>query len=265
VEIDINVAHGSRIYDYLLGGTDNFEVDRQAAHAANADFPGGIDAARGSVRANRRFLGRVVRFLGEQAGIRQYLDIGTGIPNEDNTHAVAQRIAPESRVVYVDKDPVVLAHAHTLLRGTEEGVTVFLNEDLRHTDRILQVAADPLDFDQPVAVMLISLLHFFDDDEDPYGIVTRLMEPLAPGSHLAVSHLTGDTAGEMGQVVERLKAATRESWVLRSQEQVARFFDGLGLVEPGLVQVDEWMPEGPVEMPPWGRMPPFHGGIGRKA
>lgn len=264
MEIDTSVAHGSRIYDYLLGGTDNFEVDRQAAHAANADFPGGIDAARGSVRANRRFLGRAVRFLGEEAGIRQYLDIGTGIPNDDNTHAIAQQIAPESRIVYVDNDPVVLAHAHTLLHSTPEGATVFLGEDLRNTDKIVEAAADTLDFGQPVAVMLVSLLHFIADHEDPTTIVTRLMEPLAPGSYLALSHLTGDTAGEMAAVVERLKAATRESWVLRTHEQVARFFDGLELVDAGVVQVDEWRPDGPVEMPPWGRMPPFHGGLGRK-
>jgi hypothetical protein len=263
-DIDFGVAHAGRIYDYLLDGVDNFEVDRQAAEHANAGMPGGIDAARANVRANRAFLGRAVRYLAGEARVRQFLDIGTGIPNGDNVHAVAQKTAPTSRIVYVDNDPVVLAHAHTLLQSTPKGVTAFLHGDLRDPDDIVSEAAATLDFTKPVAVMLVAILHFLDDEDGPYDIATRLMEAMSPGSYLVISHGAADIDAEnMAEIARRLSERSRETFVWRSWPDVSRFFDGLELVEPGLVPVDQWRPD---DQPPSGvdRAVPFYGGIGRK-
>jgi hypothetical protein len=172
-EIDTSVAHVARVYDYLLGGTDNFKVDRDAAERAYAAWPGGLDGVRADARAHRALLGRMVRYLAGEAGIRQFLDIGTGIPKENNVHEVAQRTAPESRIVYVDRDPIVLAHAHKLLRSTPEGATAYIYGDLHEPEGILREATETLDFSQPVAVMLFGILHFFDEQDDPSGIVTQ--------------------------------------------------------------------------------------------
>jgi hypothetical protein len=262
VEIDSSVAHASRVYDYFLGGTDNFAVDREAAEALGAAI-GGIANARSDVRANRDFLGRAVRYLVLEAGIRQFLDIGTGVPNADNTHAVAQELAPETRIVYVDNDPIVLAHAHSLLKSTDEGSTAYLDGDLREPDRILGQAAKTLDFTEPIAIMLVSIMHFIGDQEDPTGIIGRLLNAVPGGSYLALSHLSNDIQAkeELG-AVDRLSAATRETFYLRSHADVSRFFDSLGLVEPGVVQVAQW--RNPDPDPPGTRVAPFYGGVGRK-
>jgi hypothetical protein len=261
-EIDRSVAHAARVYDYLLGGTHNFEVDRRVAENANADMPGGIDGARANVRANRRFLGRTVEYLANR-GVKQFLDIGTGIPNDDNVHAVAQRTAPASRVVCVDNDPIVLAQAHKLLRPPPAGAAAFVYGDLRRPEEILAMAAETLDFDEPIAVMLVAILHFFPDEDDPYGIVCGLMEALCPGSYLVLSHGAADIDAEnMALLTKRLSEGSQETFVWRPWPEVVRFLDGLDIVEPGVVPVDEWRPDATASGVDW-RIP-FYGAVGRK-
>jgi hypothetical protein len=262
--IDTSVAHAARIYDYLLGGTDNFEVDREAAHVANADMPGGIDGARANIRANRAFLGRAVRFLAGEAGIRQFLDIGTGIPTGANVHEVAQAAAPDARIVYVDNDPIVLAHAHRLLTSSEGGVTAYIEGDLREADQVLADAAGTLDFSQPIAVMLVAIMHFVPDALDPRGIVRRLVDAVPSGSYVVLSHVASDVDPEkMAEVAERLSSRSQEQFVWRSKEQVAQFFDGLELLDPGVVPVDRWRPDADTELS-GDRVIPFYGAVGRK-
>jgi S-adenosyl methyltransferase len=215
------------------------------------------------VRANRAFLGRATRYLAAEAGIRQFLDIGTGIPTADNTHEVAQRAAPDSRVVYVDNDPIVLLHAQALLRSTLQGATDYLQADLRDPGMILDRAAAVMDLDQPVAVMLLGVLHLIQDSEDPWGIVARLMTAMPAGSYLTISHPAIDIhhAQANAQRVYNERVSTPQT--LRTREEVARFFTGLELVEPGLVQVHQWRPD-PGDFTPEGVVS-AHGGVARKA
>lgn len=262
VDIDTSVAHAARIYDYMLGGTTNFEADRQASHAAAALVPGGHETVTAGLRANRAFLGRAVQYLAAEAGIRQFLDVGSGIPVGDNVHDVAQGAAPESRIVYVDYDPIVLAHSHTLLTSTPEGKTVYIQEDLRHTDQVLEQAAATLDFSRPVGVIMVAIMHFFVDDEDPYGVVRRLVEAVPPGSYLVLSHLARDIY-DLDPTYERLNAATRETFVLRTHAEVVRFFDGLDVLDPGVVLVDQWRQQ-PDHVPHEGQMLPLYGAVARK-
>src|ERR1700728_316952 len=204
---DTSVAHIARVYDYWLGGKDNFAADRAAAEQAIAAYPDIVF----SVRANRAFLARAVRYMVGEAGIRQFLDIGTGIPATSNTHEVAQSVAPESRVAYVDNDPVVLAHARALLTSGPHGVTSYLDADLRDTGRVLSVAAETLDFSRPVAVMLMAILQHVDEAEDPYGVVATLLAALPPGSYLTLSHPGSDIDAEaQGQLAERLNRTMAE-------------------------------------------------------
>lgn len=259
-EIDTTVAHAGRMYDYMLGGTTNFEVDREACIEANRDFPGGIEAAKAGIRANRDFLGRAVRWLATEAGIRQFLDVGTGIPSDDNTHAVALEAAPDSRIVYVDNDPIVLAHAHKLLRNEPESTTSYLDADMRDTDKVLTEAARTLDFSQPVGLVLVAILHFVTAEDDPYRLVRRLLDAVPSGSYLAISHLASDImADEMEALYDRISERTAETFVLRSRSEVARFFDGLELVEPGVVLVSEWHNESGDQIDL-----PFYAAVGRK-
>lgn len=260
-EIDRTVPHPARIYDWLLGGKINFEVDREAAQHISAAYPGGTDAARADIRANRVFLVDTVRYLATVGGVRQFLDIGTGIPNEDNVHAVALETAPDSRIVYVDNDPLVLAHAHQLLRSGPQGSTTFLLRDLHQPGEILAAATDLLDFSQPIAVMLVGILHYVADEDDPYGIVRELLDALCPGSYLVVSHLASDiNADEMAEMAKRAGTRTKEGGVPRDHGQVLRFFEGLEMIDPGLVPVDQWQRE-----PASGdRLVPIYGGVGRK-
>jgi hypothetical protein len=271
-EIDTTAALGARIYDFYLGGVSNFAVDREAATYAASVHPGGLDTVRASVRSNRAFLARAVGWLAREAGVRQFLDIGSGIPNLDNVHEVAQRAVPGARIVYVDHDPVVLAHAHQLLAGTREGAVAYVQCDLLEPDAIVEHAAATLDLTVPVALLLIGVLHFLpdsDDATDPYRIVTRLMEAMPSGSYLVVSHLARDIhPAEMVEVERRFNETTAETWALRNRDQVRGFFvsGGLELVEPGVVQVDEWRSDdepGPV-WPPEGRTNPLWVGVGRK-
>jgi hypothetical protein len=263
--VDTTVAHAARIYDYLLGGTDHFEVDREAAEHAFALYPGGSDAARINVRTQRVFIGDVVRYLAGEAGVRQFLDIGTGIPNADNVHAVAQQTAPESRIVYVDYDPVVLAHAQTLLRSTPEGATTYIAGDVRAPDKILQDAAETLDFTRPTAVILVGLLHLIRDEEDPYGIVARLLAAVPSGSYLVIAQMAKDIQPEaMAELTERLSQTMEEPFVPRTRTEVSRFFDGLKMVNPGVIQIEQWHPHETKPAPPAGTEIPIHVGVGYK-
>jgi S-adenosyl methyltransferase len=238
---DTSVAHQARIYDYLLGGKDNYAADRAAAEAWREIDPDIVFGAR----ANRAFLGRAVRYLAAEAGICQFLDIGTGIPTAGNTHQVAQAIAPESRVVYVDYDPIVLAHARALLTSSEEGATDYIDADLRDTGTILTQAAGLLDFTRPVAVTLIAVLHAIPDSDDPFAIVAALMDAVPSGSYLALTHSASDLLGvEQRQGLEDVNSRMiQQQFTYRSREQVARFFAGMDLMAPGLVRVEEWRPD----------------------
>jgi hypothetical protein len=271
LDIDVAVAHAARVYAYYLGDNDiYFAADQKAAEHAAAAHPGGIETVRASVRSNRAFLMRVVRHLAAEVGVRQFLDIGSGMPDRTNVHVVADQATPGARVVYVDNDPVVLAHAHELLRDRGPGSVAFLHEDLRNADRILQQATKTLDFDEPVAVLLIGILHFLpdrDDASDPYEIVSRLMTAVPAESHLVVCHLARDIhPAEMAEVERRFNQTTADTWQLRNRDEVLGFFTGLDMVDPGVVQVDEWRPNdgpGPV-LPPDGRTNPLWVGMGRK-
>lgn len=237
--IDTSVAHVARVYDYLLGGKDNFAADRDAAEKAIALLPEVV----GVVRANRAFLVRAVRYLAREAGIRQFIDVGPGIPAAGSTHQVAQAIAPASRVVYADNDPMVIVHARALLRSAPGGAIAFLDADLRDTGLILAGAAQTLDFTQPVAVVLGAVLHFIGGDV-AYDITTSLMAASAPGSYLAISHVASDIAPEIfGPVLEQANRLVAEKTYARSYDEVARFFAGLDLVEPGVAAQCEWRPD----------------------
>jgi len=250
--IDPTVPHIARIYDYWLGGKDNFAADRAAAERVMEVTP----AILPGVRANRRFLGRAVRYLAEQAGVRQFLDLGTGIPTANNTHEVAQSVDPECHVVYVDNDPIVLVHARALLTSASGGIS-YLDADVRDTGKILADAAGLLDFSKPVGVMLIAILHCVPDDDDPRRIVSTLLDAVPPGSYLAITHPAIDQVPEHSAQAERsLTRAMGQPVTFRSHAEVSRFFEGLQLVEPGVVAVQEWRPDcdldvvGPTAM--WG-------------
>jgi hypothetical protein len=235
-DIDVSVAHPARVYDYWLGGKDNFAADRVAAEQVLQAKPG----IRDNVRANRRFLARAVQFLAAEAGITQFLDIGTGIPAANNTHEVAQSVRPEARVVYVDNDPIVLAHARALLTSVA-GPTMFIDADLRDVGTILSRAGQTLDFSRPVAVMLIAVLHLIPDEDDPWGIVASFMDAVPSGSYLVVSHPARDVeTARSEQAARRYNQHVTAPMRRRSRPEVARFFDGLELVEPGLVQMHQW-------------------------
>jgi S-adenosyl methyltransferase len=255
---DTSVAHPARVYDYWLGGKDNFAADRKAAEAVIAAQPG----IRFGVRANRAFLRRTVRYLAGEAGIRQFLDIGTGIPTRENTHEVAQAAAPDARIVYVDNDPVVLLHARALLASSPHGATHYIEADLRDPASILGRAASTLDYGRPVALMLLLILHLITDEADPYGIVSTLLDALPRGSYLVVSHpardIQADAAAEAARRYNQLVSVPQTR---RTHAEVCRFFDGLELLEPGVVQLHQWRPAG--ELVPPGAVS-SHGGVGRK-
>ena len=240
--IDPSVAHIARIQDYWLGGKDHFEADRIAGDEAIAQLPDMV----ASVRNTRAFLGRTVRFLAQERGIRQFLDVGTGIPTAANTHEVAQRVAPDSRIVYVDNDPMVLAHARALLTSTAEGKCSYIDADIRDPDKILADAGEVIDFTRPVAVVLMAVLQFVPDADDPYGLVRRLMAAMPDGSYLVISHPAADIqAAAMAGMATRLNKLMAQQVKPRSKAEVTAFFDGLDLVEPGVIRCPEWRPDRP--------------------
>jgi SAM-dependent methyltransferase len=264
--LNTGAPNPARIYDYLLGGKDNFPADREVAEQLLAIAP----VAREVVEDNRAFLRRAVRHLSSEAGIRQFVDLGSGLPTQGNVHEIAQAGDAGARVVYVDNDAMVVAHSRALLAGDN---IVVVQADLRDPDNIL---AHPevrqlIDFDQPVALLLMAILHFVPDDQDPLGVVARFRDALPAGSHLAISHGTRDiperldmspeAMAEMGAKVERLYQLTTSSLVTRTRPQVERFFDGFDLLDPGVVEIQRWRPDGRRPMLPGG----FYGGVGVKS
>jgi hypothetical protein len=239
-DFDTSVAHVARVYNYWLGGKDNFAADRAAAEQAMAAFPDIVLSAR----ANRAFLRRAVTYLAREAGIRQFLDIGTGIPSANNTHEVAQSVASDSRIVYVDNDPVVLAQARTLLTSTPDGATDYIDADLRQAEQILAKAGQTLDFTKPVAVMLMAILQHLSEADDPYQVVATLMAAVPAGSYLVISHPAKDIhAAEMAAMAAQLNKMMAEKVTFRAEAEVAPFFAGLELVEPGITNVPDWRPD----------------------
>ncbi|GAA0486441.1 hypothetical protein Ade02nite_10220 [Paractinoplanes deccanensis] len=258
--MDTGRPHPARVYDYLLGGKDNFAADRAAAAKGLEANPNAATAPR----ENRAFLRRTVRFLAAEAGIDQFLDIGTGLPTSPNVHEVAQAADPSARIVYVDNDPIVLTHARALLTSEPPGRTAYVGARLQEAEHILDATEvrDTLDLDRPVALLLFAILHFIEDHEDPYGIVTRLMDRLPSGSYLVVSHITGDY--DPGSWA-RFAAVMRDQGIptrIRSRDEVTRFFDGLDLVDPGVVPILSWRPESEPEFTD--AQVALYGGVGRK-
>ncbi|OLT31838.1 hypothetical protein BJF79_08570 [Actinomadura sp. CNU-125] len=257
--IDPTVATAAGMYDYYLGGRDNFASDRRAAHKVIAEAPEVLLLAR----ENRRFLQRAVRFLAREAGIQQFLDIGTGLPTQGNVHEIAQDETSGARVVYVDSDPRVLAHSRAL-KASEAGTTSVITADLRDPDSILDHPDTHalIDFEQPMAVLLVAVLHFVGDDSDPYDIVDRLCAAMAPGSYLVISHVTADSRPEHAHGLKDVYRATKNPVTHRTFSEVDRFFQGLEYVAPGLVFVPSWRPDGASDVAPeevW-----VLGGVGRK-
>jgi hypothetical protein len=260
-EINTNMAHPARVYDYWLGGKDNFPADRALAEAMIQAIPN----MRGLAAANRAFLGRAVRYLVEEAGIRQFLDIGTGIPTSPNVHEVAQSLVPDTRVVYVDNDPIVLAHARALLTSQDAGETAFILADLREPKSILDhpTLTATLDLDQPVGLLLVALLMYFRDTDspNPFEMVATLLEPLPSGSYLAVTHPTPDFNPEETARAVAAAEAAGITLVPRSQAEIEEFFSGLEVVEPGVTPVLSWHPEEPPADP---QSAYYWAGVGRK-
>lgn len=261
-EIDTSSPHSARMYDYWLGGKDHFAADREAAEAVLAAAP----ATRIAVRENRAFIGRAVRYLVAEAGIRQFLDIGTGLPTANNVHDVAQAVEPSARVVYADNDPLVLAHARALLTSSAEGRTAYIHADLRDPAAILSAPAvrEVLDFDQPVALMMAAVLHFISDEFKPAAIVATLLDALAPGSYLAATHVTGEHIPAQAATATRsYQSSGVQLHVRDSAEFGALAFSGLTLVPPGVVLVSEWRPEDNRQRPLPSEVN-WYGGVGLK-
>jgi hypothetical protein len=257
--IDTAVSHSARIWDYWLGGKDNYAVDREVGDRIEEMLP---DIVR-QAREDRLFLGRVVRYLAGEAGIRQFLDIGTGLPTADNTHQVAQRVAPESKIVYVDNDPLVLAHARVLLTSRREGVTDYIDADMHDPGVIIAGAGRVLDLGQPVAITMLGVLWHVLDDEEAYAIVGHLMQAMPSGSYLALNHPTLEVTGEkMATAIRYWNEYGTPPGTHRTPAQLARFFDGMDLVEPGVVSITRWRPEATSSGEPE-EIDQF-GGVGRK-
>lgn len=240
-EIDTSKAHSARVWNYWLGGQDNYPADREAGDSILSVYPGILRTAR----FQRQFLGRAVRYLAREARIRQFLDIGTGLPTVDNTHEVAQRVAPESRIVYVDNDPLVLAHARALLTSTPEGHTEYIDCDVRDHERLLRQTAEVMDFSQPVAVMMLGILGHIQDKERPAEIVRAVTDAMPSGSYLAISDGTA-TNDVLVNATSDYNANLAGEYTLRSPQDIAAFFDGLRLIEPGVVTIERWRPEHPI-------------------
>jgi hypothetical protein len=263
--INTRAPNPARIYDYLLDGKDNYPADREVAEQLVAIAP----VTRDVIQDNRAFLRRAVRLLTREAGIRQFIDLGSGLPTQGNVHEIAQAIAPDARVVYVDNDAMVVTHSRALLAGEN---TLAIQGDLREPDVILghPEVRELLDFDQPIALLLVAILHFIPDDQDPLGITARFRDALPSGSYLAISHATRDVPvrpdmsaevmAEMGSRVERLYQQTTAYISTRTHAQVEQFFDGFDLLNPGLVEIQLWRPDDSNSMLPGG----FYGGVGRK-
>jgi O-methyltransferase involved in polyketide biosynthesis len=256
---DPSVAHSARVWNYWLGGKDNYKIDRVLAQEVADAFPGIVDIAR----QVRHFLFRAIRYLVVEAGVRQFLDIGTGLPTANNTHQIAQGMVPQARIVYVDNDPLVLVHARALLTSCPEGATDYVEADVRDPDTILREAARTLDFTQPIGLMMLGILGYIPDSDNPQAIVRRLFDPLPSGSYLVIDDGT-DTDPACVEAIQAYNQNpdSASTYHLRSPEQIARYFDGLELVEPGVVSSSRWRPESSL----WGEPAeiPDYAGVGRK-
>ncbi|MGP4043037.1 SAM-dependent methyltransferase [Streptomyces sp. 2A115] len=241
--IDTDKPHSARFWNYFVGGQDHYEVDREIGDHIKEIFPGLVDVARTS----RHFLGRAVRHLAGEQGIRQFLDVGTGLPTADNTHEVAQRVAPDARIVYVDNDPLVLTHARALLTSTPEGATAYLDADLYDPEAVLGAAAHTLDLSRPVALMILNTLGHVADHDQARDLVARLMSPLPSGSYLVISDSTATSEG-MIAASEAYNSSGAVPYYVRGVDEIAGFFEGLDLVEPGVVQVTQWRPDSAVSV-----------------
>ena len=253
------MAHSARVWNYWLGGKDNYKIDRELAQELADAFPGIVDIAR----QVRHFLFRAVRYLAVEEGVRQFLDIGTGLPTANNTHEIAQGMVPQARIVYVDNDPLVLAHARALLTSCPEGVTEYVEADVRDPDTILQEAAKTLDFTQPIGLMMLGVLGHIPDSDNPHAIVGRLLDALPSGSYLVIDDGADIDPAYVGAVQDFSQNPNSASpYYPRSHEQITRFFDGLELVEPGVVSTSQWRPESS----PWGAPVEIsdYAGVGRK-
>ncbi|MER6137738.1 SAM-dependent methyltransferase [Streptomyces sp. NPDC001815] len=260
--IDTSRPHPARVYDWLLGGKDNYPVDEELGR----QITGFDENAAHTARSNRYFMHRTTRWLAQEAGVRQYLDIGTGIPTEPNLHQIAQATAPDARIVYVDNDPIVLAHAGALLRGTDEGMTEYIQADARDTGAILEQASRVLDFESPIALSLVALLHFVPDESGAYDLVSDLVNALPAGSYVALSMMTADFEPEAVARGVQMYAAGGLSLVPRPLAGVVRFFEGLELVDPGVVSLTRWRPDLAVDedTPPGDAPVSLYGGVARK-
>jgi len=238
--IDDSVPHSARIWNYFLGGKDNYPIDRQVADQFSAFYPPIVDVAR----AQRHFLARAVRYLAGEAGIRQFLDIGTGLPTVDNTHEIAQRVAPQARIVYVDNDPLVLMHARALLTSHPDGVTAYVDADLHDTSTVLAGAARTLDFTRPVGLTMLGILGHIPDYNEARAIVRRLLDAVPSGSYLAISDGTNVFSGTpLDEAMQVWNASADPSYALRTPQQIAHYFEDLELLEPGVVSVPLWRPD----------------------
>ena len=239
LKLDSSVAHSARVWDYWLGGKDNYAADREAGDQIRGVLPDVVEAAR----VDRAFLNRAVRYLAGEAGIRQFLDVGTGLPTANNTHEVAQSVAPDSRIVYVDNDPIVLAHARALLVGTAQGATDYIDADLHDPSTILRAAARTLDLRQPVGIMMLGVVQFVIDDDEARTIVQRLVDAVPSGSYLTIAHPVIGVSAALEEAVRLWNETGSAPQALRTPDQIAMFFDGLELLEPGVVPCPRWRPD----------------------
>ncbi len=257
--IDKTVSHSARIWDYWLKGKDNYQVDREVGDRIEEMLPDIVTQAR----EDRLFLGRVVRYLAGEAGVRQFLDIGTGLPTADNTHQVAQRVAPECKIVYVDNDPLVLAHARALLTSTPGGATDYIHADMHDPGNVIAGAARTLDFDRPIAIMMLGVLWHVMDNDEAYGIINHLVQAVPSGSYLAINHPTLEVTGEkMATAIRYWNEFGKPPGTHRTPDEIARFFNAMDLLEPGVVSITRWRPEATSSGEP-GEIDQF-GAVGRK-
>jgi hypothetical protein len=263
-DIDTSAAHPARLHNYLAGGADHFSADRDVAHYMSEAMPGGIETAMANVQAMAEFQTRAVAHLIE-LGVRQFLAFGVPVPTENEIHVVAQKDAPESRVVYMSNDPLVLAHAHELRRSSPEGAAAYVHGSVLDVEGMLREASQTLDLSQPVAVLLIGTLNLVPDEQGPYRLVDELMRGVPPGSHLVMAHTTSDIPAEgILEAAERLAEALGTAHVVRRHDEILRFFEGLELLEPGLVQLDQWDPDARQPLPEPARLIPLYGAVARK-
>jgi hypothetical protein len=267
IDIDTTVANPARVHNFLAGGDGHFAVDREAVSQAATILPGGLETAQRAVRSMTDFQTRVIRYLAVEMGIRQFMKLGTAVPVVEDVHDVAQSAVPGARVVYVGNDPMVLAHAHSLRRARPEGSAAYVHSSLTDTESIVRQASATIDFGQPVALLLPATVNFVPDDRDPYGLVARLVDAVPSGSYMALTCTSPEIRGErMREAAERFSKLLGPQYVVRPRDEIARFFDGLDLVDPGLVQLDRWRPDpaddGNAGDPP--RPAPIYGAVGRK-